>query len=134
MKQPRTKIASTIAHASMKNGNSKSYSQQIAAYLLSERRTGELGSLMRDVQADWAKSGYVEIIANSAHKLSESIKADITSQIKQLYPDAKQIVITEVFKPDIIGGVRLNLADQQLDLSIETKLNRFKQLTTTGKD
>ncbi len=134
MKQARTKIARTIADTTLKNGNSKPYSQQIAAYLLSERRTGELSSLLRDVQADWAAAGHVEVVASSAHPLTVATKADITAQIRQLYPAAKQIIVTELIDPAIIGGVRLRLANQQLDLSIEAKLHRFKQLTTAGKD
>jgi hypothetical protein len=30
--------------------------------------------------------------------------------------------------------VRLRMANRQLDLSVEHKLNRFKQLTGAGKD
>ena len=51
-----------------------------------------------------------------------------------LYPDAKKIIVTEVHDPEIIGGVKLSLANQQLDMSVEAKLNKFKQLTTAGKD
>jgi F0F1-type ATP synthase delta subunit len=40
--------------------------------------------------------------------------------------------VTEVLDPEVLGGVRLSLANQQLDLSVEAKLNKFKQLTLTG--
>ncbi len=134
MKQRRAKIAGTIADKTLKNGVSRPFSKQIAAYLLSERRVNELDSIVRDVQADWAGAGYVEVIASSAHPLTAAVRADIKRQIKQLYPAAKQVIITEVRDPELIGGVRLNLADRQLDLSLRTKLNKFKQLTMTGKD
>ncbi len=134
MKQSRTSLAHVVADKTLKRGVSRIYSKQLAAYLLSERRTGELNSLMRDVQADWAADGHIEVIASSAHPLTAAIKAMITKQIKQLYPGAKQIIVTEAYDPAIIGGVRLSLANQQLDLSIEAKLHRFKQLVTAGKD
>lgn len=134
MKQPRTKIAHAIADQTLKDGVSKRYSQAIAAYLLADRRVNELDSVLRDVQADWAAAGHVEVLASSAYPLGAAVKADIKRQMMQLYPAAKQFIVTEVRDPAIIGGVRLNLADQQLDLSVEAKLNRFKQLTTTGKD
>jgi F0F1-type ATP synthase delta subunit len=101
--------------------------------LLSEGRAQELNSVLRDVQVDWAESGYVEVLAASAHPLTTAVRADIERQVKTLYPNAKQIVVTEVPDPDVIGGVRLSLANQQLDLSVEAKLNKFKQLTA-GKD
>mgnify|MGYP003425605514 FL=1 len=134
MKQPRTKIAKTIADKTIKTGSTKEYSQQIAAYLLSERRVSDLSSIMRDVQQDWADVGYVEVLASSAHPLSSQTKADIAEQIKIVEPTAKKIIVTEVHDPEIIGGVQLSLANQQLDMSVEAKLNKFKQLTTSGKD
>ena len=134
MKTPRTQIAQVIAKRTLKGATSKKFNTEIAAYLLHEKRVGELDSLLRDVQLDWAMDGRVEVIASSAHALSTQVKTDITQQVKKLYPQAKQIIITENFDPAIIGGVRLSLPNQQLDLSIEAKLNKFRQLTTTGKD
>jgi F-type H+-transporting ATPase subunit delta len=130
MKTPRTRIAGVIADRTLKKGLSKRLSQEVAAYLLNERRVNELDSVLRDVQADWAEAGYVEVIASSAHGLTAANKAAITKQAKRLYPGAKRIIVTEVYDPDVIGGVRLNLADRQLDLSVEAKLNKLKQLTS----
>jgi len=134
MKQPRTRIANVIATKTLKSGVSKRFSEEIAAYLLNERRVNELDSVLRDVQADWAQDGYVEVLANSAHPLSQEVKAEISKQIRHIYPDAKQIVVTEIHDPKIVGGVRLNLSNQQLDLSVQAKLNKFKQLTAAGKE
>lgn len=134
MKTPRTRIAKAIADQTLKNSSSKQLSQEVAAYLLSERRVGELESVLRDVQADWAEAGYVEVLAASAYELSPEVREDITDQVRVLYPAAKQIVVTEVHDPSVVGGVRLSLANQQLDLSIEAKLNKFKQLTGAGKE
>ncbi len=131
MKTPRTRIAQTIADMTLKSGSSKKLSQEIAAYLLGERRVNELDSVLRDVQADWAEAGFVEVVASSAFPLSAATKADITKQIQKLYPNAKQIIVTEAHDPEVIGGVKLALANQQLDLTIEAKLNKFKQLTAT---
>lgn len=134
MKAPRSRIARTIADKTLKGGSSKKIAQEIAAYLLTTKRTSELNSVLRDVQADWAEAGYVEVIASSAHPLTAAVKADIDKHVKQLYPSAKQIIVTEAHDPEVIGGVRLSLANQQLDLSVEAKLNKFKQLTLAGKD
>jgi len=129
MKAPRTRLARTIADRTRKQGTTKQLSQEVAAYLLSEGRVSELNSILRDVQESWAEQGYVEVLAASAHELSSDVKATITRQVKALYPSAQQIVVTEVHDPTVVGGVRLSLANQQLDLSVEAKLNKFKQLT-----
>lgn len=134
MKTSRTRIAKVVAEQTLKAGNSKAYSKQVAAYLLSERRVRELDSLLRDVRVDWAEDGYVEVLASSSHPLSSDAKATITKEAKNVFPAAKQIVVTEVHDPAIIGGVKLSLANQQLDMSVEAKLNQFKQLTAAGKE
>ncbi|MDL2362814.1 MAG: F0F1 ATP synthase subunit delta [Patescibacteria group bacterium] len=134
MRTPRTRIAHAIADQTLKSGSSKKFVSQIAAYLLSERRVGELNSLLRDVQAEWADQGYVEVMAYSAHPLSASTRKDIEQQVRSVYQKAKTIVVTEVHDPEIIGGVRIDMPGQQLDLSVEAKMNKFKQLTTAGKE
>ena len=135
MKTPRSHIASTIAaHTYNDDGISKEYAQQIAALLLYEGRVGQLESLLRDVQADWALQGYIEVLARSAHPLTDTVKQDIEQRIRPLFPDAKKVVVTEIIDPSIVGGVQIRLADRQLDLSVEAKLNTFKQLTGAGKD
>ena len=132
MKAPRTRIAQVVADRTLKTGVSKRLAREVAAYLLSEHRTAELDSIVRDVQADWAEAGQVEVIAASAHPLSASVQADIKQKVRQMYPGAKRIIVTEAYDPAVIGGVRLSLADRQLDLSVEAKLNKFKQLTAAG--
>jgi F0F1-type ATP synthase delta subunit len=131
-KQSRTKLAHLIAGRTLKDGVSKDLSTEIAAYLLSERRVSELDSVLRDVQLDWATAGQVEVIASSAHPLTLAVKVDITKQVKQVYPAAKQVIVTEVHNPEVLAGVRLDLPNRQLDLSAQAKLNTFKQLTTVG--
>lgn len=133
MKTPRTRLAAAIADRTLKSGSSKKLATEVAAYLLSERRVSELDSILRDVQNNWAVAGYVEVLAASARPLSAAVKSDIVKQVSKLYPDAKQVVVTEIHDPELIGGVRLTVANRQLDLSLEAKLNKFKQLTA-GKD
>ena len=134
MKALRTKLAQTIADKTLKEGVSSQFSQEIAAYLLAERRVNELDSILRDVQVNWAGAGHVEVVATSAHPLTPEIRSDIKAQIMKLYPAAKKIIVSEVLDPAVIGNVRLSLPNRQLDLSVEAKLNKFKQLTMAGKN
>ncbi|HSX07087.1 MAG TPA: F0F1 ATP synthase subunit delta [Candidatus Saccharimonadia bacterium] len=110
------------------------YIRSVASYLLETRRTGELDSILRDISTDWARVGYVEVLARSVHSLDDAARQDIIAQVKPLYPDAEQVVVTEIVDPTVVGGVRLSVADKQLDLSVEAKLNKFKQLVRAGKE
>ncbi len=132
-KLPRLDIAKFLADRSLGSVDAKIFSEEIAAYLLSEHRTADLEPLLRDVMQLRADHGIVEVVAVSATPLSANVRRDIESQVKTIAPDAKQIIISEELQPNLIGGVRLELPDKQFDLSVRAKLSRFKQLTTSRK-
>jgi F0F1-type ATP synthase delta subunit len=134
MKASRQRIAKVIADNTLRDGNNKRLASQIAAYLLSEGRTEDLSSIVRDVQDNWAKSGYVEVNAISAFPLDNTVRSEIKNEVKNVYKDAREVIITETIEPEVVGGVRLELPNYQLDLSIRSELNKFKQLAAAGKD
>lgn len=129
-KVPRRRIAQVIAARTHRDGGvQKKYAQEVAAYLLESGRVRELDSLLRDVSLDWAEQGYIEAIARSAYPISATVNSDIKAQVTKLFPKADKVVVTNVIDPSVIGGVQISIANQQLDLSVEAKLNKFKQLT-----
>lgn len=132
MKIDRTALAKVIVKRLAKNESPKKLSRSVAAYLLESGQTGQLASLIRDVQADRAKAGQVEILAEAAHPLSSEVKADISRLGRRLYGQAKTLQVTELNNPDLIGGVRLRTADQELDLSVAHKLFRLRSVE--GRD
>jgi F-type H+-transporting ATPase subunit delta len=134
MKISRLKISNAIANQTLKNGVTKQYAQEIAGYLLDNGRVNDLDSILRDIQEKWADAGYVEVLASSAHEIPLKVKEQIIAEVKRIHPEAKKINVTDIYDPEVIGGVRLNFANQQLDLSVEAKLNKFRQLTMAGKD
>lgn len=134
MKTPRSHLARIIAGRTLKSGLSKPMAQQLAAYLLEENRTGELASLIRDVQAEWAREGYVEVVAASAHELSPQVMKDIEAEARKVYPEAKTIRITPQLQPDLVGGVALTIIDHRLDLTTKAKLQQFKMMAVNGKE
>jgi F0F1-type ATP synthase delta subunit len=130
-KVPRHQLAAIIAD---KLGDSavsaEQLSREVAAYLLETGRSGELDSLLRDIMQLRADKGMVEVLAHSAFPLSESVRKDIEAEVRAIFPDATAIIVSEVPDRSVVAGVKLELANQQLDLSVRAKLNRFKQLTT----
>lgn len=131
---PRHQISGVIARRAMTSSSADELAQEIAAYLLAERRTADIESVLRDVWQYRADHGLVEVRATSAFALTADNRQAIEAQVRELYPQAEQVIISERQDPSVIGGVRLELANQQLDASLRAKLNHFKQLTTAGKD
>lgn len=132
-KVPRHEIAEMIAEKSLKS-NTSGLAQEVAAYLLTEGRSDELDSLLRDVMLARAERGVIDVKVVSKYDLTEQVRDDIRAQISSLYPNAKRIELNEYFDPNVIGSIRVELADKQLDLSVQAKLNKFKTLVTSGKD
>ncbi len=134
MALPRHIIAASLAQRSLGSVDKAQFATEIAAYLMNQHRTNELESLLRDMMQYRADHGIVEVIATSARPLSAGSRTDIEARIRALYPEVKQIIIAAEHDETVVGGVNLQLANQQLDLSVRAKLNRFKQLTAKGKE
>lgn len=134
MKTPRSQITPVLAGLTLKSStNAKRLSREIAAYLLDENRVGELDSLMRDLVAYRASEGIVEINTVSAHELTSTTRKDIEQTVRRQFPKAKRIIVNERVDAELLGGVRLELVDRQLDLTLRNKLNRFKELTAVER-
>ena len=129
MKAYISSIASIISSKTIGGIPPKNLSKDIAAYLLDEGRTGELSSLLRTVQEDWAQQGIVEATVSSAFSVNESVKRDIKTEIKKIYPNAKNINLIMEHDPSLVGGIKISTANDQMDISILSKLSKFKQLT-----
>lgn len=133
-KIPRHIIAEVIASRSLENVSAQVLAKEIAAYLISQHRTAELDSLVRDILQYRADHGIVEVTAVSSHPLNDTIRKSIKADMQELYPATKQIIINEELDENVMGGIRLSLANQQFDASIRSKLDHFKQLTVAGKE
>jgi F0F1-type ATP synthase delta subunit len=134
MKAPRRQLAYVIATRTLDGSFDAKEIRSLAAYLLDEGRTGELSSLMRDVQQAWADRGTVEVVASAAHTLPDMAKREIEVLARRIYPQAKRIIITQRLEPSLIGGVRLSLASYQLDRTAKGQLQQLKTLVFEGKE
>lgn len=128
VKVSRSELVSILDKLSTKLP-SKKFSREVANYLLSEKRTGELDSLARELINYRAEKGVVEVTAVSARALSSTAVSEVKQKVKQLYPGARQIIINQRIDDSQIGGVRLEFPDKQLDLTLRSKINKFKQQT-----
>jgi len=131
MSLTRSQLASVISNHTYKKGVTKPLTKDVAKILLGTKKTGSLNSLMRDVEKDWADLGYIDVIARSAYPLSLQVKKDIKSLVINNYPKAKHIKIVEDLDASVIAGVILELPDQQLDLTIATKITEFKNFAAS---
>ncbi|MDB5168157.1 MAG: atpH [Candidatus Saccharibacteria bacterium] len=99
--------------------------RELAAYLVTERRTRELDLIVRDIEAMLAAKGTVIADIASARPLDVAIRAEITAMLA-----AKSVQLRETIDETLLGGVRIDTPGKRFDGTIRHKLNalRAKQL------
>lgn len=130
----RPQIANAIAKQTLDLHDTTNLKKAIASYLLEENRVDDLNSIMRDVLSYRAAHGHVEVTVVSAYPISSAVRADVLVAVKQQSPGAASYVINQRIDPDVIGGLRIEFDGHELDLTVQAKLNKFKQLTAVRKD
>lgn len=124
----RHELARIIGERTMHADDIEALARQVAAYIVDERLQVNVESLVRDVMQYRLEHGIVEAVAVSAHELAPEVLDEIRQLLREHYPDAKRIVVNTHIDESLVGGVRIELPRENLDLSIRSKLNLFKRL------
>lgn len=130
----RRHLAEVIGERTLHVSGTKALAREIAAYLLDTRQSADLDSLLRDVMEYRARHGVVEAVAVSAHEITDATVKGIEEILKREHPKAKSVRVIRRLDPSVVGGVRVELANEQLDLSVKDRLDTFKRLTANIKE
>lgn len=130
----RSDIARVIAERTLHVKDLELLNKTIAGFLLEQHRVEELDSIMRDVMKYRAENGYVEATVISAYPLNDEVRSEIRRLIQQEFPKATSYILNEKIDENVIGGLRIEFAGEELDLTVKAKLNTFKRLTLNRKD
>jgi F-type H+-transporting ATPase subunit delta len=119
-----------IAQAVLQMSKSASMTQvtsALASFLVSERRSKDLGAIMREVSRLRQKhSGINEANVTSAFDLNE----DLIGQIRQII-GGQTVIINQIIDKSLIGGVRVETNDSLLDLTVRNRLDQLKRSAKT---
>lgn len=127
-KLSRRQIAKYVA-SQLLNGSSKDkVLKQLAAYLVDQRRTNELASIVRDIAHHLALAGVVSATVTSAFELSATTKKLIQDYVKQ-QTDAKTVTLTPVIDESVLGGVKITTPGKELDMTIAHQLIKLRTIT-----
>ncbi|HSX46841.1 MAG TPA: F0F1 ATP synthase subunit delta [Patescibacteria group bacterium] len=130
MKVPRHILAEAIAEKTMALRETQQLAHEIAAYLLVEGRVNELESILRDIMQYRADHGVLEAEVVTAHDIQPHVLDEVKSILKTSHPHAKSIELDTRLEPTVVGGLRVDMANEQLDMTVARKLATFKRLTT----
>lgn len=101
-------------------------STKIASYLVDNKLTLDLESIMRDVMVAREKNGIFEVSLTTAHAISQTQEQAIIDFIKQVIPEAKEVILDKNVEPALLGGFRIESANYLIDRSLKAKLNYIK--------
>lgn len=124
----RKSLAEAIGKQTLHVTDRSKLVKAIAGYLASEQSDVDLDSLLRDVMQYRLEKGIVEAVAVSAHELTPEVIKDIEALLREHFPDSKHVFIDQHIDESVVGGIRLELPHETLDLSVRSKLNLFKRL------
>ena len=105
----------------------KDVARNISAYLLQERRSRDVSSVVRAIEAEMNKRGKAQVVVTSAHAVSSEIKQQLAELL-----GAKNAVFHEDIDPNVIGGVKARSGESEIDLTVRGHLNRFKATIVAG--
>lgn len=134
MNQTRHQLSELIAQKTLDATDQKELAREIAAYLMHENKVDSLESLVRDVIQIRADHGLVEATAISSSPLTDMVMRDLESLLKQEYPNAKKVIVNQKVDEKVVGGIRIDMANEQLDMSVRAKLNKFKRLVSLERN
>lgn len=111
-----------IIYLQLKSQKSKKVSEEVAKFLVENKRTKDLSKIMREVSdLQYKRDNVQEVTMTSAYRLSDDIKQQILHHI-----NVKKYVVNEVIDQELIGGVRIESNDSIFDLSVRNRLQKLK--------
>ncbi len=129
-KVTRKDLVEVIGERTLHVADKQQLVNAVAAYLATEHDHIDLASLIRDVMQYRLERGYIEAVAVSAHELPKNVIDDIVELLYEHYPTAKNIRVDTKIDESVVGGIRIELPREVLDLSVKSKLNLFKRLAS----
>jgi F0F1-type ATP synthase delta subunit len=124
-KLSRRAITEHIAQALLDGESKQKLVDQLAAYLIENRRTNELSLMVRDIAYYLAEIGTITGTVVSASELSDATKKSIESFVKA-ESGATKVQLESQIDPSVLGGVRIVLPGKELDATLSRKITLLK--------
>ena len=118
----RRRVASYLAEGLV--SARKQRVDEVAAWLVGAHKTRTAGLIARDVAELLARDGYVTAIVTTARPLSDQAVQQIEHQVKTA-TGATTVELARQVDPDVIGGLKIELPDAELDATVRTKLTNL---------
>lgn len=103
----------------------KKVANELAAYLVETRRTGEYELIVRDIEYALATRGVLVADISASRDLSPASKEAITSYLTTI-SSAKDIQLRSTVDESLLGGVRITSPLGELDATLKRKIMKLR--------
>lgn len=121
----RRKLSQYVADRLVVGDPTEKVLRELAAYLIETHRQREAELVIRDIEIALLARGTAVATVASARQLSNEAKKSLEEFIKERYEGVQHVALKEHIDPSLIGGMRLELPDKQLDASVKTRLEKL---------
>jgi F-type H+-transporting ATPase subunit O len=68
-----------------------------------------------------------KVTITSATKMSKAESKDVLKSLKGIVEEGKEVILEEVVDPSILGGLKIQIDDRFIDLSVATKVRKVHE-------
>lgn len=124
-------IAQSIYEASLsKEVDNKLFTKNVINFLKKRKLLSKTKIILEKLDKIVNKEkGLLEVTLKTAYPLNESDKKKIANELKRIYK-VKSIVFNENLDMRLIGGFRLEIGEEIIDLSLNDKLKKLQKYLT----
>lgn len=101
--------------------------EQLAAYLIEERRTNEVDIYVYDIEYALTQRGFVIADVASARSLSNDTKKAISRFLTTAY-NATTVELRQSIDTSLIGGITVRTADAEYDTTVKRKITNLQKM------
>ncbi|MFA5931904.1 MAG: ATP synthase F1 subunit delta [Candidatus Paceibacterota bacterium] len=123
-------IAQAIYLASKEKGGEDHFSAKVVKFLEKRRFLSKAPSILSHLNKIINEhEGRVVAKVSSADKINEKMKKELTATLAHRYK-AKEIRIVENLDKRLLGGIKIEVNDEVIDLTMKNKIERLQEHLT----
>ncbi len=128
-KVSRRRLASTVVAQLRKDPkNQRHIMLTLAAYLIAHKQQKHIDLLLLDIASELKQTdAHLYADVTSAFPLDASARAELTAYLQQA-TRAQTVELNEQTDPELLSGLVVKTAEQELDTTARTKLTKFRSL------
>ncbi len=126
MKITPIQYAKVLVALSAENGDVKRVAASFLSFVRRRHAMRKLDDIVRvaEQQIDHA-AGRVRVLAETAILADDTMRRGVEAAAHEAFPD-REVVVSYVVFPELLGGVRLSSEDEVLDASVGRRLREMK--------